>query len=146
MNRCWWSLACALAIGLLAAPAYSQPYPSRPVRLISPIPPGGAPDLIARAVGHRLSVGLGQPVVVENKAGAGALLSITSMVKGSAGTQDTQPARISRTGTMGRTPEWAVRVDYNQPWPSRSNKSRIAWIQVGWSLTQGHWKRFSPPA
>ena len=70
MNRCWWNLACALAIGLLAAPAHSQPYPSRPVRLISPIPPGGAPDLIARAVGHRLSVGLGQPVVVENKAGS----------------------------------------------------------------------------
>lgn len=70
MNRCWWNLVYALAICALTLPAQSQPYPSRPVRLISPIPPGGAPDLIARAVGHRLSVGLGQPVVVENKAGS----------------------------------------------------------------------------
>ena len=55
-----------LALLLIAAavPAEAQTYPQRPVRLISPIPPGGAPDLIARAVGHRLALGLGQPVVI----------------------------------------------------------------------------------
>jgi tripartite-type tricarboxylate transporter receptor subunit TctC len=61
-----------LTIGLSAAatPAWSQGYPNRTIRLISPIPPGGAPDLIARAVGHKLSMLLGQPVVVENKIGS----------------------------------------------------------------------------
>lgn len=63
-------LACMVIPALIACVVQAQTYPSRPVRLISPIPPGGAPDLIARAVGNRLSVGFGQPVVVENKAGS----------------------------------------------------------------------------
>lgn len=54
----------------LSGSAWTQNYPSRPVRLISPIPPGGAPDLIARAIAHKLSSQLGQPVVVENKIGS----------------------------------------------------------------------------
>lgn len=77
MNRrlCWrWLLCCACAwAGVTVAQA--QTYPQRPVRLISPIPPGGAPDLIARAVGHRLALGLGQPVVVENKIGSNGQLA-----------------------------------------------------------------------
>lgn len=63
-------LGCMVMLILISCFAQAQPYPNRPVRLISPIPPGGAPDLIARAVGTRLSVGFGQPVVVENKAGS----------------------------------------------------------------------------
>lgn len=63
-------LGCMVLPALIACVAQAQPYPNRPVRLISPIPPGGAPDLIARAVGNRLSAGFGQPVVVENKAGS----------------------------------------------------------------------------
>lgn len=66
----WIHRLCALAFTLFASLALAQSYPSHPVRLISPIPPGGAPDLIARAVGNRLSIGLGQPVVVENKIGS----------------------------------------------------------------------------
>ena len=54
---------------------HAQSYPSHAVKLISPIPPGGAPDLIARAVGHRLSIGLGQPVVIENKVGSNGQLA-----------------------------------------------------------------------
>lgn len=59
--------ACA---SLTAAPVGAQAYPNRTIRLISPIPPGGAPDLIARAVGNKLSILMGQPVVVENKVGS----------------------------------------------------------------------------
>lgn len=62
------ALGCVLAMGAL--PVAAQSYPQRPIRLISPIPPGGAPDMIARAIGAKLSTQLGQPVVVENKIGS----------------------------------------------------------------------------
>ena len=47
-----------------------SPYPNRPVKLVSPIPPGGAPDLIARAIGYKLSQGLNQSVVIDTKVGS----------------------------------------------------------------------------
>ena len=54
---------------LFAASAFAQ-YPSRPIHLIVPIPPGGAPDIAARVLGQKLSEQVGQPVVVENKVGS----------------------------------------------------------------------------
>lgn len=50
--------------------AFAQNYPTKPIRLISPIPPGGAPDLVARAVGNTLSKNLGVSVFVDNKVGS----------------------------------------------------------------------------
>ena len=62
-------------MGLLGMPVLAQEYPQKTVRLISPIPPGGAPDLIARAVGHRLAQLWPQPVVIENKIGSNGQLA-----------------------------------------------------------------------
>jgi tripartite-type tricarboxylate transporter receptor subunit TctC len=59
----------------LALPALAQaPYPSRPVRLIVPFPPGASTDAVGRLTAERLSALLGQPFVVENRAGAGGLI------------------------------------------------------------------------
>ena len=60
--------------------AQAQPYPSRPVRWIVPYPPGGATDIMARLVGHRLSEKLGQQFVIENKPGAGNNIGTESVV------------------------------------------------------------------
>ena len=63
------ALACVLAIAASAAQA--QAYPNRPVRVIDAFPAGGAGDVIARIMAPRLTEVLGQPVVVENRPGAG---------------------------------------------------------------------------
>jgi len=61
----------ALLFILLALPAAAlAQFPSRPITLIVPIPPGGAPDIAARLIGQKLSESVGQPVVVENRVGA----------------------------------------------------------------------------
>ena len=64
-------VAFAFAIGLAAAAAVqAQPWPTKPVTLLVPFPPGDSTDMIARTLGARMQDKLGQPVVVENKAGA----------------------------------------------------------------------------
>ena len=63
-----------LALGLTPA-LQAQTWPSKPVRVIVSFPPGGAADQIARAVSQPLQEALGQPVVVENRAGAGGVTS-----------------------------------------------------------------------
>lgn len=62
------SAAFALAFAALAS---AQTYPSKPIRILCPFPPGGGVDITARAIGLELSKSLGQPVTVENKPGAG---------------------------------------------------------------------------
>ena len=69
------SIAGLIAVAvLMAAPVAAQQYPSRPIRLVVPFPPGGGTDTMARAIGPKLGEALGQQVVPENRGGAGATI------------------------------------------------------------------------
>jgi tripartite-type tricarboxylate transporter receptor subunit TctC len=103
---------CTLGIaGMLASgTAAAQPpdYPSKPIRLITPFPPGGGTDVVARIIGERLAEQLGQPVVVDNKGGAGGVLGTElaaqappdgyTLVLGSSATHAVNPSLYSKLG------------------------------------------------
>ena len=65
---------------MLAGPALAQ-YPARPLKLIVPFPPGGSTDILARALGQKLSEGLSQPVVIDNRPGAGGSIGSEAAAK-----------------------------------------------------------------
>ena len=73
--------ALAAILLLASVPAFGQAYPTRPVKIISPFPPGTGIDIISRAIGDRLTPALGQPVVVENRAGAGGTIGAAIVAK-----------------------------------------------------------------
>jgi tripartite-type tricarboxylate transporter receptor subunit TctC len=74
-----WLFGSLLVAFSVASPA--QQYPTKPVRIVVPFAPGGGSDFIARFMAQRLTVGLGQQVIVENKPGAGGMLGITQGVQ-----------------------------------------------------------------
>src|SRR3989475_11804639 len=73
-TACIAGMACALGL-------QAETYPSRPIRLIVPFPPGGSSDSVARVVVQKFSEGLGQPVVIENRPGVGGLLGSEAVAK-----------------------------------------------------------------
>jgi tripartite-type tricarboxylate transporter receptor subunit TctC len=75
-------LFAGFALGLLCAPlAFSQAYPNKPVRIVVPFTPGSATDTLARTYGQKLSEMWNQPVVVENKPGAGGTIGAAFVAK-----------------------------------------------------------------
>ncbi len=77
------TLLGALAAGtvLAAAPAMAQNFPTKPLHIVVPFSPGGGTDAVARVFGDKMSELLGQPVVVDNKPGAGSIIGATAVAK-----------------------------------------------------------------
>ena len=75
----WTTIALALLTWVL--PAQAQTYPTKPIRLVVPFPAGGPVDTLARIVGQRLSENLGQPVVIDNRPGAGGNIGADVVAK-----------------------------------------------------------------
>jgi tripartite-type tricarboxylate transporter receptor subunit TctC len=84
MIQVHFRILSALIVALILAPvaAWAQtPYPSKPIRIIAPFPPGGAVDIVARTLAQHLSTSLGQPVLVENKPGANGTIGSALVAK-----------------------------------------------------------------
>ncbi len=82
MNLAPLLLSIAAAFACLGASlAQAQAYPSKPVRWVAPFAPGGTSDIVARAVAQKLSVSLGQQVVIENRPGAGGNIAADSVAR-----------------------------------------------------------------
>jgi tripartite-type tricarboxylate transporter receptor subunit TctC len=65
----------------LAAPVFAQSWPSKPVRMVLPMPPGSGSDLVARSLAQRLSTQWGQPVVIDNRPGAGTIVGTETVAR-----------------------------------------------------------------
>jgi tripartite-type tricarboxylate transporter receptor subunit TctC len=89
-------------LGLLPAMAWAQAaYPLRPIKLVVPYPPGALTDLLARVISERMTAGLGQPVVIDNKPGAGTLVGAEFVAKQPA---DGYTLLMATSTTLGISP------------------------------------------
>lgn len=93
-----------------AAPAPAQSFPAKPIHLIAPFAPGGALDLIARGVGQKLAEGVGQPVVVENRAGASGAIGSEAVARS---TPDGYTLLLGATTTHGVNPALNPKLSYD---------------------------------
>src|SRR5437899_1214953 len=75
----------AAALCALALPAFAQSWPTRPVKLVVPTGPGSSLDLIARVLADKLSARWGQPVVIDNRPGAGGMIGMDIAAKSTDG-------------------------------------------------------------
>jgi tripartite-type tricarboxylate transporter receptor subunit TctC len=101
---------CALLAAIASASlAAADDYPTRPVTLIVPYPPGGGVDTMGRLIGHKLSVALGQQVVIENRGGAGGMIGTRAALKAA---PDGYTLVMTLTGlSLGPNPGYDVAKD-----------------------------------
>jgi len=109
----FFSAALALLCVLAAAPALAQ-YPIKPIKLVVPYPPGGPVDNVGRIIAQQLSKGLGQPVVVENRAGAAGTIGAESVANSP---NDGYTLLLGTTGTLASAPSLYPSLGYD---PARS--------------------------
>lgn len=103
-------LAFALSIMTLPGLVVAQAYPSKPVRLVVPFAPGGTTDLLARVISVKMGAALGQPVIVENKGGAGGAIGAAEVAKSPA---DGYTLLMSSVSTMATNPAINPKTPYD---------------------------------
>src|SRR5262249_9743703 len=81
LRDCTRSLFVAVLALSLSPTAEAQTYPDKPVRIVVPYAPGGSVDLVARVLGQKLQESFGQPVVIDNRAGAGGAIGVDAVAK-----------------------------------------------------------------
>jgi tripartite-type tricarboxylate transporter receptor subunit TctC len=99
-----------IAFSFLAATANAQTYPSRPVHIIVPFPPGGTTDIVARLVAERFAATLGQPAVIENRAGAGGAVGAAEIARAA---PDGYTLGLATVSTHGVNPAINPKLPYD---------------------------------
>lgn len=117
-------LAVGGMLALAPAIAFCQNFPSKPIRIIVPFAPGGNIDITARTIAPGLTEALGQPVIVENRAGAGGRIGSTLVAKAPA---DGYTLLLGATGTLVSQPVFQDNLDY-QPLRDFVFTSRISLV------------------
>jgi len=108
--RCAVLTAVIAAVSAGAAPAAAQTYPSRPITLVVPFPPGGSATIIARIIADKMSEGLGQQIVIDNRGGAGGSIAARQVAKSA---PDGATLLLAFTGTLAVSPLIFVNVGYD---------------------------------
>ena len=108
--RCAVLMALIAAVSAGAAPAAAQTYPSRPITLVVPFPPGGSATIIARIIADKMSEGLGQQIVVDNRGGAGGSIAARQVAKSA---PDGATLLLAFTGTLAVSPLIFANVGYD---------------------------------
>jgi len=103
------ALAFGLCIAIIAEVCVAQ-YPNRPIKLLIPFPPGGPTDIAGRLIAPKLTEALGQPLVIENKAGAAGTLAAEAVAKSAA---DGYTLLLGTTGTLVSAPALLPRLAYD---------------------------------
>jgi tripartite-type tricarboxylate transporter receptor subunit TctC len=103
-------MALIAAVSAGAAPASAQTYPSRPITLVVPFPPGGSATIIARIIADKMSEGLGQQMVVDNRGGAGGSIAARQVAKSA---PDGATLLLAFTGTLAVSPLIFANVGYD---------------------------------
>lgn len=105
------ALLAAFCVAVGCTPADAQQYPSRPITIVVPLPPGGSNDIMARAVADKLSALLGQPVIVENRAaGASGTVGTRSVARS---VPDGYTLLLGYTSTLATAPSMYRNVGYD---------------------------------
>ena len=104
------AVAAALVLAGALAQAFAQTYPARPITLIVPFPPGGSTTVVARIIGEKMSETIGQPVVIDNRGGAGGTVGTRSAAKSA---PDGYTILLSYTATMAIGPNLQAAAGYD---------------------------------
>jgi tripartite-type tricarboxylate transporter receptor subunit TctC len=124
-------VASALVLIAAAQPAAAQQYPSRPITLVVPFPPGGSATIIARIIADKLGDALGQQIVIDNRGGAGGSIAARQVARS---TPDGYTLLIAFTGTLAISPRIFANVGYDP----RKDFSAIGLIGMAPSVLAVH--------